>query len=88
MKRMLLPSLAALSLLLSISFRCQAERYGPGGFQGRIALSHDGNFNDEDDWGAFPVAVACLTPSESRTGWCTSSTTTSSRRTTTGSRGR
>ena len=30
------------------------------GFQGRIALSHDGNFNDEDDWGAFPVAIAIL----------------------------
>jgi len=27
---------------------------------GRIALSHDGNFNDEDDWGAFPVAIAIL----------------------------
>ena len=31
-----------------------------GGFRGRIALSHDGNFNDEDDWGAFPVAIAIL----------------------------
>ncbi len=30
------------------------------GFQGRIALSHDGNFNDEDDWGAFPVVIAIL----------------------------
>jgi hypothetical protein len=30
------------------------------GFRGRIALSHDGNFNDEDDWGAFPVAIAIL----------------------------
>ena len=29
-------------------------------FQGRIAFSSDGNFNDEDDWGAFPVAVAIL----------------------------
>ena len=37
-----------------------AKPYGAGGFQGRIALSHDGNFNDEDDWGAFPVAIAIL----------------------------
>ena len=29
-------------------------------FQGRIAFSSDGNYNDEDDWGAFPVAVAIL----------------------------
>jgi len=29
-------------------------------FHGRIALSHDGNFNDEDDWGAFPVVIAIL----------------------------
>ena len=29
-------------------------------FKGRIAFSSDGNFNDEDDWGAFPVAVAIL----------------------------
>jgi len=29
-------------------------------FKGRIAFSSDGNYNDEDDWGAFPVAVALL----------------------------
>jgi hypothetical protein len=29
-------------------------------FKGRIAFSSDGNYNDEDDWGAFPVAVATL----------------------------
>ncbi len=29
-------------------------------FKGRIAFSSDGNCNDEDDWGAFPVAVALL----------------------------
>jgi hypothetical protein len=34
--------------------------YGEEGFAGRIALSHDGNFNDEDDWGAFPVIIAML----------------------------
>jgi hypothetical protein len=59
-KRTLLQSLAVFSLLLSIPVRSQAEPYGEGGFQGRIALSHDGNFNDEDDWGAFPVAIAIL----------------------------
>jgi len=29
-------------------------------FNGRIAFSSDGNYNDEDDWGAFPVAIAML----------------------------
>ena len=29
-------------------------------FKGRIAFSSDGNCNDEDDWGAFPIAVAML----------------------------
>ena len=29
-------------------------------FKGRIAFSSDGNYNDEDDWGAFPIAVAML----------------------------
>lgn len=29
-------------------------------FKGRIAFSSDGNYNDEDDWGAFPIAVAIL----------------------------
>ena len=29
-------------------------------FKGRIAFSSDGNYNDEDDWGAFPVAFAIL----------------------------
>lgn len=29
-------------------------------FTGRIAFSFDGNFNDEDDWGAFPIAAAIL----------------------------
>ncbi len=29
-------------------------------FKGRIAFSSDGNYNDEDDWGAFPVAIAML----------------------------
>jgi hypothetical protein len=59
-RRTLLQSLAVFGLLLSISVRSQAQPYGADGFQGRIALSHDGNFNDEDDWGAFPVAIALL----------------------------
>ena len=29
-----------------------------GEFKGRIAYSADGNFNDEDDWAASPVALA------------------------------
>ena len=29
-------------------------------FKGRIAFSSDGNYNDEDDWGAFPIAIAIL----------------------------
>ena len=29
-------------------------------FKGRMAFSSDGNYNDEDDWGAFPVAIAIL----------------------------
>lgn len=29
-------------------------------FKGRIAFSSDGNYNDEDDWGAFPIAIAML----------------------------
>jgi hypothetical protein len=29
-------------------------------FKGRIAFSSDGNYNDKDDWGAFPVAIAIL----------------------------
>jgi hypothetical protein len=59
-KRTLLQSFVVLSLLLPIPGRSQAQPYGANGFQGRIALSHDGNFNDEDDWGAFPVVIAIL----------------------------
>jgi hypothetical protein len=52
--------LTACSLLLAVPVPVQAQPYGANGFEGRIALSHDGNFNDEDDWGAFPVAIAIL----------------------------
>jgi hypothetical protein len=34
--------------------------YSGSTFKGRILLSHDGNYNDQDDWGAFPVAIAIL----------------------------
>jgi len=60
MNRTILQALAAAGLLLGTAVGSQARPYGPNGFQGRIALSHDGNFNDEDDWGAFPVAIAIL----------------------------
>jgi len=47
-------------ILLWAALPCPARPYDAQGFQGRIALSHDGNFNDEDDWGAFPVVIAML----------------------------
>jgi hypothetical protein len=34
--------------------------YDGSTFRGRILISADGNLNDEDDWGAFPVAIAIL----------------------------
>jgi hypothetical protein len=58
--RTVLGTIAVISVLLSNALPSPAKPYGAGGFQGRIALSHDGNFNDEDDWGAFPVAIAIL----------------------------
>jgi len=51
---------ALVGSVLLIPLYCLAEPYSANGFEGRIALSHDGNFNDEDDWGAFPVAIAIL----------------------------
>jgi hypothetical protein len=59
-KKSTLPVLAVLGIMLSHPWPSSAQPYDVHGFQGRIALSHDGNFNDEDDWGAFPVAVAIL----------------------------
>jgi len=46
-------------LLLTVA-PSRGRPFGENGFQGRIALSHDGNFNDEDDWGAFPAVIAML----------------------------
>ncbi|MCU0916484.1 MAG: hypothetical protein MUC88_18250 [Planctomycetes bacterium] len=60
MNKVLLSTLIVPALVLSLAMGAQARPYGPGGFQGRIGLSHDGNFNDEDDWGAFPVMIAIL----------------------------
>lgn len=56
----------AITVLLPLSISlCHAHR-GPfdgKSFRGRIALSADGNFNDEDDWAASPVALAILAES-------------------------
>jgi hypothetical protein len=53
------------SLLLGLAFvavapMSHARPYENGVFKGRIAHSADGNANDEDDWGAFPVAFAII----------------------------
>ena len=42
------------------SVRTHAGPFDGKNFKGRIAFSSDGNYNDEDDWGAFPVAAAIL----------------------------
>jgi len=55
-----LRTIAIVGMLLPTALAAAAGPYGAEGFQGRIALSHDGNFNDEDDWGAFPVIIAML----------------------------
>jgi hypothetical protein len=60
MNKILPTRIAALGLLLAAASRSHAQPYSPQGWVGRIALSHDGNFNDEDDWGAFPVTIAIL----------------------------
>lgn len=53
---------AALAVLCLWTINAQAHSGPFDGktFKGRIAFSSDGNFNDEDDWGAFPVAAAIL----------------------------
>jgi hypothetical protein len=55
-------TLAAITTLCLSVFDVQAHSGPFDGktFKGRIAFSSDGNFNDEDDWGAFPVAAAIL----------------------------
>jgi len=56
--------IAFASVLITLFFASNLQSY-PGpfdgkNFKGRIAFSSDGNYNDEDDWGAFPVAIAIL----------------------------
>jgi len=58
-----LKTAAVTVILISV---CSSALFGYSGpfdgknFKGRIAFSSDGNYNDEDDWGAFPVAIAIL----------------------------
>jgi len=52
---------AAIVVLLSAStLYSHSGPFDGKNFKGRIAFSSDGNYNDEDDWGAFPVAAAML----------------------------
>jgi len=52
---------AAIVILLSGSvLYSHSGPFDGKNFKGRIAFSSDGNYNDEDDWGAFPVAAAML----------------------------
>ena len=60
MNRTGLRAFVTVGMLLLTVVPSLARPFGEDGFQGRIALSHDGNFNDEDDWGAFPVVIAML----------------------------
>ena len=49
------------AVLLGITGSALLASEGPfdgRNFKGRIAWSSDGNFNDEDDWAASPVALA------------------------------
>jgi len=50
----------AFVLLLSVSASAHTGPFDGQEFKGRIAFSSDGNYNDEDDWGAFPTAMAIL----------------------------
>jgi len=53
----------AATILILLSASILYPHSGPfdgRNFKGRIAFSSDGNYNDEDDWGAFPVAIAML----------------------------
>jgi len=60
MRITVLMAFAMLCLSLSNTSHSLDEPFEGGQFKGRIALSHDGNYNDEDDWGAFPVVIAML----------------------------
>ena len=53
--------MVAILILFCVSNVCaHSGPFDGRSFKGRIAFSSDGNCNDEDDWGAFPVAVALL----------------------------
>ncbi len=56
----LLACASAIALLLASNAHSHSGPFDGKEFKGRIAFSSDGNFNDEDDWGAFPVAIAML----------------------------
>lgn len=53
-------SCVVLMLASTATIFTQSDPFNGRTFRGRIAFSSDGNFNDEDDWGAFPVAAAIL----------------------------
>lgn len=46
--------------LVAVGLYAHQGPYDGTSFKGRIAFSSDGNYNDEDDWGAFPTAMAIL----------------------------
>jgi hypothetical protein len=58
--------LKIIAIAAFLFFICSPNLSGHSGpfdgknFKGRIAFSSDGNYNDEDDWGAFPIAIAML----------------------------
>lgn len=47
-------------LVFSLSAFAHSGPFDGQAFKGRIAFSSDGNYNDEDDWGAFPTAMGIL----------------------------
>jgi hypothetical protein len=51
---------AAVVLLFTLNTYAHPGPFDGREFKGRIAFSSDGNYNDEDDWGAFPIAIAML----------------------------
>lgn len=51
---------AILVILFAANTYAHCGPFDGKNFKGRIAFSSDGNYNDEDDWGAFPVAIATL----------------------------
>ena len=56
-------TLCVMAILAQVTVTALHAHQGPfdgQNFRGRIAFSSDGNYNDEDDWGAFPTAMAIL----------------------------